>query len=246
MLRSFLTPPWLAWHVAAGVAVVAFVVFGQWQLDAYEGGRRAPRSTPPAALAALVEPGERLPDAAVGREVVVTGEYDAPNQLLVPGRELAGESGFLVVSPLRVADGVVAVSRGWVPRAAVARRGLPAGKVTVRGILQRSEPEKAARVDLLTPLPRGQIPYLATVQLLDASPYDTAELYDGYVALTSQTPPALGGPEPVPPSIGDAGVSRWRNLAYALQWWVFAGAAVFFWAFVVRRSALDRTAGGVS
>ena len=36
------------------------------------------------------------------------------------------------------------------------------------------------------------------------------------------------------------GVGRWRNLAYALQWWLFAAAAVFFWWPVLRRAALEQ------
>lgn len=239
MIRALLTPRWLAWHALVVVAFVAFVAFGRWQLAAYEGVPDEPRDAARVRLAALLEPGQRLPDSAAGRRVSVTGEYDERGQLLVPGREHDGDKGFLVVTPLRTGSGVVAVNRGWVDRPTGPPTAVPRGQVTVHGVLQPSEPEHEARVDLLTPLPPDQVPYLATVQLLDALPYPADTLYDGFVVLTAQQPPSAVSPEPVEPARPDSGAAQWRNLAYALQWWLFAGAAVFFWAFVIRRHARE-------
>jgi cytochrome oxidase assembly protein ShyY1 len=98
-------------------------------------------------------------------------------------------------------------------------------------------------VDPLAALPKGQVPYLASVQLLDALPYSPDELYDGYLLLRSERPAAAVAPAPVEArGVDDGGVSRWRNLGYGLQWWFFAGAAVWFWWTVLRRSLREQRA----
>ena len=86
-----------------------------------------------------------------------------------------------------------------------------------------------------------RLPYVATVTLLDALPYKPSELYDGYLALLSEVPAPSARPVPANVAFVEpgGGVSRWRNLAYALQWWLFAGAAVFFWWLVIRRAVTD-------
>ena len=238
-VRSLLAPRWLAWHAALVVVLVAFTLLGRWQLDSYAETERRQQTAAgreAAALTDVVAPGERLTSDAVGRTVEATGRYDEGNQLLVPGRRHDDRDGLLVVTPLRTAAGVLPVNRGWVPAADDPATGAPAGEVTVSGVLQPSESERDSRVDVLAGLPDGQIPYLATVQLLDALPFSGDELYDGYVVLRAQQPPAAGGPELVEPRDLDGGVGKWRNLGYALQWWLFAGAAVFFWWIVIRRS----------
>jgi cytochrome oxidase assembly protein ShyY1 len=118
--------------------------------------------------------------------------------------------------------------------------GVPPGDVRISAVLQPSESDQDSRVDPLAPPTAGQIPYLDTVQLLNAWPFPPEQLYDGYAVLTAQLPAASPAPEPVPPREFHGGVARWRNLAYALQWWLFAGAAVFFWWAVIRRSATER------
>ncbi len=240
MIRPFLAPRWLALHAALLVALVACVVFAQWQLSAFgrvDGERQQQKRVP---LDALARPGAPMPDSAVGREVTVRGRYDASRQLLVP-RPLDGRAGgFLVVTPMRTESGVVAISRGWVARPRDAMRGLPTARTTVYGVVQRSESEQDSHVDLLDPLPVGQIPYLSSVQFIDAWPYSSRDLYDGYVQLTGQRPARTAAPELVQPRVDDADVGAWRNLAYGLQWWLFAAAAVFFWSYLVRRAAQEQ------
>jgi cytochrome oxidase assembly protein ShyY1 len=36
------------------------------------------------------------------------------------------------------------------------------------------------------------------------------------------------------------GVSAWRHLSYAWQWWLFAAAAIVFWVAFVRAGVRDR------
>jgi cytochrome oxidase assembly protein ShyY1 len=244
-LRFALAPRWLAWHAALVVSLVAFVWLGQWQLDSFaETGRRqhvaATRDAAP--VTKVLTPGDRLPADAVGRTVTAVGRYDEANRLLVPGRRHGDQEGYWVVTPLKTAEGVLPVNRGWVATPDDRAVEAPAAQVTVTGALQPSESQSDSQVDPLAGLPDGQIAYLATVQLIDVLPYSPDELYDGYLAMRSEQPAATVAPEPVQARAVDEGVGRWRNLGYGLQWWFFAGAAVFFWWSVLRRSLRERRA----
>lgn len=241
MLRFAVRPQWLAWHLLLVVVLVSFTWLGRWQLGAYEdkAGGRAPGARPVVALDSLSRPGGRLTGDAAGRRVRVAGSYDLEHSMLVPGRVEPGgtQRGFLEVAFLRTGSGVLPVVRGWVPSAAVAAAKVPAEPVRVTGLLQRSEtgppPGDPAATD------DGRLAYVATVTVLDATPYRAGELYDGYLALRSEQP-SYGAPVPVEAQdLSSGGIGRWRNLAYALQWWLFAGAAVFFWWVVLRRAVLE-------
>jgi cytochrome oxidase assembly protein ShyY1 len=243
--RFALQPRWLAWHLLLVVVLVSFGWLGRWQLSSFESkDTAAPQSHAAVALDRLSRPGGRLDSADVGRRVLATGRYDGAQTLLVPARERpgteAGPTGFLVVTPLRTRAGVLPVLRGWVPTAHSPAATAPNGPVRVDGMLQRSEtgPPPGAPATV----PPGQLPYVATVTLIDELPLDPSRLYDGYLALRTEQPsPTVS---PVPPEFEVAasggGVARWRNLAYALQWWLFAAAAVFFWWTVLRRAALEQ------
>jgi cytochrome oxidase assembly protein ShyY1 len=244
--RFVLQPRWLAWHLLLVVVLVSFTWLGRWQLGAFEdkaaqdvttGDRRT------AALDSLSTPGGRIAHADLGRRVTATGRYDAAGTRLVGGRHRpgGGGGGFWVVAQLRTAAGVQPVVRGWVPAVDSPAATPPSGDVTVTGLLQRSEdgPTGPAAGDVGP----DQLPYVATVTVLDALPYPPGALYDGYLALRSEQPGPDAGARPVPveaQSPESGGVGRWRNLAYALQWWLFAGAAAFFWWVVLRRAVQER------
>lgn len=248
--RFLLAPRWLALHVAVVAVGVAFALLGWWQLGSYRAEGLAPADgtaaeVAPVALGSLVGPGQPLPRDAGGRAVTVTGRYDAAQQLFVPGRELDGREGAYVLTPLLTAEGaVVPVRRGWVVGVEDPGVHVPSGPVTATGVLLPSEPERAARVRDDGQLPAGQLPYVATPELMRRWPYPPAALYEGYVALTAQAPGAAWAPTPVPVTAGtdDDGVSGLRNLSYAGQWWLFAGAALVFWVLAVRSAAGERRA----
>jgi len=74
--------------------------------------------------------------------------------------------------------------------------------------------------------PRDRV--LPQMEVVDAIPHVRQDLYSGYViaqgtpggALLPVTPASL--PQP-------SGLTSLRNLAYAFQWWIFGGFAVFLW-----------------
>jgi cytochrome oxidase assembly protein ShyY1 len=242
--RFLLTPRWIALHAVTLAVLVGFVILGWWQLGVYRDSSESQqiRDRPPAPIAELAAPNTPL-GAAEGRQVTATGHYVAGQQLLLPGRVHDGVLGAYVVTPLRTDDGLtVAVLRGWLddPDTTLARP--PAGVVRVTGYLLAPETADDATVREGRPFEAGQAAYLAPDELAERGGPPPATTPRGYVLLREQTPASAAGPtaldvDAVAP-IRD--VSPWQNLSYWAQWWVFALAAVVFWASVVRSGIRTR------
>ncbi|MGW6004044.1 SURF1 family protein [Oerskovia enterophila] len=261
------------WAVARSPRMIGFLLLfllaagvcgrlGMWQLDrAYERAELAQQhalaeaeaeaeAQGPDGLGELLRPQSTFPGELVGRKVWVEGEYEAVGQLLVAGRALDGETGFLVLTPLRVSDDgtggeswadlsgppVVPVVRGWVPTADAAALEVPSGQVRVTAYLQASEADGTGG------LPEGQTDSISSAALANVwgNP-----IYGGYLVLIDSDPAQLaadeGGPQVLPrPTIeGGTGVNV-QNAFYALQWWIFGAFAVLLWVRLVR----DEAAGG--
>ncbi len=138
--------------VAALVVVAVTCALGNWQLRrAHDKIDRAGRQ---AALAAQapVDLHASLSDAAqlADRHVRARGSFDADRTVLLDNRPHGNgtdsRAGFLVLTPLRLADGGnVLVLRGWLPRDAqdrmrIAPFATPSGEVTVEGTALASVP----------------------------------------------------------------------------------------------------------
>jgi len=235
---------------------------GVWQLDrAHERGELQERQAAaerlaagPEGLGVLLPPQSTFPGDLVGRSAWVEGEYDGSQQLLVAGRALDGETGYLVLTPLRVSDDgtggaswarlsgppVVPVVRGWVDDATgdallaeggaggAASLAPPDGAVRVTGYVQASE---AAGGD--DPA-GGSTDAISSAVLANAW---GGPIYGGYLVV-STSDPAQDGVALLPrPTIeGGEGIGV-RNLFYALQWWIFGAFAVLLWARLVRDEA---------
>ncbi|WP_327044099.1 SURF1 family protein [Microbispora sp. NBC_01189] len=247
MLRTLLSPRLVALHLLVIGVLVSFTFLGRWQLGVFESSG-APRRAPdpaPVAVAQLTQVGRYVAVDAVGRRVTATGAYDAAGQLLVadrvadvaaPGGRAARGDGFWLLTPLRLADGtVVPVVRGWVRSPGDPATAVPEGPVTVSGRLRPAEQtDDVQRTGLL---PRGQVATVSTAELINMWP--DARVRDGFVVAAAQEPPSHATPVAVPaPAIG--GGLTWRNLAYALQWWVFALFAVYMWFHFVRDTLRGR------
>jgi cytochrome oxidase assembly protein ShyY1 len=243
MPRFLFGPRWLLWHAALVVVLVAFTLLGLWQLNRFEHHARSRADLPVVAIDDVLRPGGRLADDDVARRVTAIGTYDDARTRLVPGRKLDNRVGLLVVTPLRTAAGVLPVVRGWVAAESSAAIAAPAGRVTVTGRLQGSETSDQSAVDPLAQLPAKEVPYVATFSLLETWPYSPRSVYDGYVAATREVPAGASTPVRVEAHNPSGGVGRWRNLAYALNWWLFGVAALFFWGSVVRRAVKEQPLG---
>ena len=237
MDRRLFAPRWLALHVAVLVAVAGCAILGAWQLDRARDQRdqsARPASNAdlaPAALDAVLPPGGSLRLDDVGRRVEVSGTYDADAQLVVPGRQVGGETGSLVLAPLVTDDGsAVVVVRGWRSGPAAAPPPPPVGLVTVSGWLGTSEAPPGMRV-----LPAGEVGSIHLPTLVNLVPY---ALRGGFVAATAQTPPtgtAVALVEIPAPQRIEGGRLPLQNVFYAIEWWVFGLAAVALWVSAVRR-----------
>jgi cytochrome oxidase assembly protein ShyY1 len=243
MPRFLLGPRWLLWHAALVVVLAAFTLLGLWQLHRFEHHPRSRADLPVSAIDGVLRPGEPLADDDVARRVSAIGTYDDARTRLVPGRKVEGRVGFLVVTPLRTAAGVLPVVRGWVATRSSAATTAPPGQLTLTGRLQGSETSDASTVDPLAQLPADEVPYVATFSLLETWPYSPRSVYDGYVLATREVPAGATTPVRVEAHSPPGGVGRWRNLAYALNWWLFGVAALFFWGSVVRRAAMEQRTG---
>ncbi|GAB2696073.1 SURF1 family protein [Thalassiella azotivora] len=243
MLRTALRPRWVAALVLALAVATVFSLLGRWQLDRSQ--RSDPDAAPPPVvdLVEVAEPQVALPQDALRPEVRVTGAYRAGDQLEVVQRELDGRPGRWVLAPLEVRDVVdgatvtatLPVVRGWVAEG----QPLPAppdGEVTVLGRMHGSM-RPAGRTDL----PPDQVRGVSAADLVNV--WDPP-LYAGYLVVTEDVDPGLA---PVPVQSSQGRGFNLLNLSYALQWWVFAGFAVFLWWRVVadahRREVEDAEPG---
>lgn len=246
MIRTALKPGWLALLGLLLVIVWSFYQLGMWQIgvSSNEASRehaaaQAARPTEP--LGAVTAPQQRFPDDGAGLSVTAAGEYDAAGQFLVPGRLLEGEPGFWVVTPLRTeASGEAAllpVVRGFVAEPDHADRPGP-GPVQVTGTLAPSEsPGEAAD---LGPLPEGQRRAIDTADLVNVW---GLPVYNAFIFLVEEDPTTTASEvlRIPPPVFGDSGIV-WRNFGYGLQWFVFAGFAVYMYLRFLRQASTAEAA----
>ncbi|MFG1942156.1 SURF1 family protein [Nonomuraea sp. NPDC048826] len=241
MLKTLLSPRLLGLHLLTIGVVIAFIMLGRWQLGVFQDSGKPVITTDPAPVSVteLAPMGAQMRGDAVGRRVTVEGVYDASRQLLVadrrpdvdaPGGNVSRDHGFWVLTPVRLDDGtLMPVVRGWVADAAEpAAAAVPQGRVSVPGRLrpqQGSDSVQRRREGL----PPGQVQTVATGELVNL--WEGERVRNGYVVAE----PPSGALTPVvsqPPMVG--GEVTWRNLAYAANWWIFAGFAVFMWFHFVR------------
>ena len=245
MLRTALQPRWLALLAVVIVICVGFGWLGSWQLGvARDRGEakalREAQGQPAVPIDEVLAPQRTFTAAADGRRVTAQGTYDASKQVLVRGRLQPGGNGrvgWWVVGALRTSGGAwLPVVRGWVPDPgdAAADAPTPSGPVTVQGVLQPDEPPAQAS----GPAP-GQLTSLDVADLVNR--WGTP-IYNGFLVLTSQRPDVPAGaaqPQLVPPPQPQPHGIAWRNAAYAVQWWVFAGFVVVMWWKMVQQAARD-------
>jgi surfeit locus 1 family protein len=226
-LRVLIRPGMLALHAAALVAVALCLLAGLWQLDVYESeqdSEQAERASAPAVpLTDELGPDEGLTNELVGLPVVAEGQYaPADQQILVSGRTKDGRDGYWVVSPFILGNGsAILVVRGWTPEESAPP--VPSAPVHVTGPLEPGE-EAGADSELGA---NGVVDSVRIPSLVGQLPYD---LYSAMMIRTAERPVPSDGLAAVDASGPEVSwTSGLRNLAYALQWWVFGAFAVFMW-----------------
>ncbi|WP_328989738.1 SURF1 family protein [Kribbella sp. NBC_01245] len=247
--RTALTLRWLSLLAVVLAVAGVMITLGVWQYDVYESktaSATAQRATaPPVPLKTLFAVNEGLPAKAVGRRVSVSGTWGpAADQMFVADRQQDGRDGFWVITPLMLspdstesaespdtpptnpaadkASGAVLVVRGWVATPTDPAAAPPSGRVDVVGSVIASEAQDSSGAAANSRiLPSLRIPTM--VHLVDY------QLYDAFVVQSSATPPVANGPITIPPPAPPTDHAGLRNVAYAVQWWIFAAFALFMW-----------------
>jgi cytochrome oxidase assembly protein ShyY1 len=249
--RFLLTWRWLGGAALAVAAAVVMVMLGNWQLHRYEERSAinaridAADSTRAVAMTSVVAAptGAGTAGASPGNgvawtKVTVSGRYDPAHEIQARGRTVNGDVGFEIVTPLLLDDGTaVLVDRGWVPApdagatAAPVVPPAPAGPVTVVGQIHLSESRPAPIEHRDGRLDTRRI---AVPRLAHEMPYP---VYGAYVLLTEQTPAEDKTFTRIPIDHEDS----WQNAGYTVQWWLFAGMALFAYGWQARKEALGET-----
>lgn len=244
MYRFLLTRRWVGLLAAGLVVSVSCVLMGLWQVERltsrHERNALLDRNlaAAPVAVGRLVGDRRGLAERDQYRRVEVTGEYDESGQLLVRTRPYEGQVGYYVLTPLRPPDGPgLLVNRGWVRSGSSAEEAPdvpspPAGEVRVVARLRPSEPPSTT-----SPPPPGQITRIHVPTIERMLGYD---VYPAYADLDRQRPTPREAPlvlTPPEPSEGP-------QLAYAFQWFLFAGIAIAGLVVLARREAADTTGVG--
>lgn len=260
-LRVLLRPRWLVAHVVILVAAVAFINLGFWQLRrlhhriASNGLQEARMAAEPLTLPSLLASVGLDLDASGAsmaaldyRRVIARGRFDPASEVLLRFRSHAGEAGFDVLTPLRLASGkAVLVDRGWVPYRLdvppVAEAAPPSGEVTVEGLFRVPQRAPTRGLTLLAPRdpPDGplQRPYYADPRRLAAQM--AYPLVDATITMLEQTPPQ-SGPLPVPAT--EPVLDNGPHLGYAIQWFSFATIVLVGYAFLLRHTVRDAAKRG--
>ena len=121
----------------------------------------------------------------------------------------------------------LAVVRGWIPKGETPPEA-PSGTVELLGSLAPKEaPDEGG-------LPEGQMSSVDIAQLVNTWP---GEIYNGFAFAMEENDSARApGLDRVPPPLPDTSLN-FRNLMYAVQWWVFAAFPLWMWTKMVRQAS---------
>jgi cytochrome oxidase assembly protein ShyY1 len=207
-VRLWLRPTLLGLHAFAIVAVGFCVVMGLWQLGVYEGRQGDAKESALHEVEPLAEvwrPSEPFRSDLQDQRVTVTGRF-ADDDVVVK----RDDGSTWLVTPFVVGDRALLVVRGEGAKA-------PRSEITtIEAVLEPSESGGTALA------PDRSTNAITVPVLLNDLPQ---KLYGGYaISLTDTGLPLVEPPEP-----GVSWTEGLRNLAYALQWWIFGAFALFMW-----------------
>lgn len=226
MWRIARRPKWIAaLLLALGVAAM-FAALGQWQLErSIDAATVIERDTEtPVPLKRIAEPQEVMTSDASGRIVTVEGAWVEGDEVIVTGRESAGEAGDWIIRHLATDDGAaLAVAVGYVEPGA-GTPSLPSGEASLTGRYVPSESPQESDFEA------GERTAVAVAELVNLwGAVDT--VYSGYLVL-EDAPEGLSTIAAPPPDV-DVELNL-LNLFYAIEWAIFGGFAVYLWWRLVR------------
>lgn len=238
MLRFLVSPRALALHGGMVVCVIAFGLLALWQWDRAHASEVDPATLPRAAVEGLTAPGPQVPAGSSGRDVEAKGRYVASQRLFVADRVAQDQMGYWVLVPLELNDRTtIPVVRGFVATRSDPAASTPTGVVIVEGVLQPSEDLARIPVSSQDAPDDDVISGVATSELVALV---DGPLRAGWIAATDEQP----APKPAPERLSSADLAvsssglKLQNVAYTIQWTVFA----LFVIFVYRKFLLDARA----
>ncbi len=175
------------------------------------------------------------PEEIAFRHVTVRGTFDAQHEIMLKNRSHNGQSGYHLVTPLRIegSEESVLVDRGWISIEAAGddqrQRFILHGIQDLTGIARLSQPEPGSF--LADPIPAPNEPPLKAWRVLNIEgiqnqiPYPLLSIY-----IEQTEPPMVTATMPIPDSEID--LSEGPHLAYTIQWFSFAAIAILggiFW-----------------
>lgn len=233
------------------LAMLAMAALGVWQLDRLEQRRdfnqmrRVALAAPPIELSDSPLPPGDIRD----RQAVAIGKFDYDRQIAIRNQSYAGQPGYYLVTPLRIAgaEKAVLVNRGWIPHGEAnpdtwhifdeQQDGPQFGTLQ----LTRRRPDGAVSAipqDTRTGWYRldveaiGQtLPYPLHPVVLQLAPAGSVGTDDGRSRAGTDS---TSLPKRIVP---DLSFSEGNHLSYALQWFGFAIIAAVVYVSVVRRGA---------
>ncbi len=229
MPKKLFSRRWILTTLLVLAAMAVMTRLGLWQLDrlaqrrAFNARVSEQMAQPPLELSGSALDAD-LP-AMEYRAVVVTGEYDHAQQVVVRNQVWGNRLGVHLLTPLLIAgsDRAVMVDRGWIPLEDYQSGDWSAfdepGVVTVEGIIRRSQPQPVmgGRLDR-TPQPGERLDAwnFITLEMIGAQiPYPLLSVY-------IQQAPEEGRTDMPYRSLPEVELTEGPHLGYAVQWFLFA------------------------
>ncbi len=239
---TFFNSRWRWATLLAIAGILLFIRLGVWQLS-----RLAERRVENALLSAQLsaepislntQPPLAWADELIGQQVVVEGEFDLAEQIRLIQRTFQGQPGQNLVAPLKISgrQEAVLVNRGWIPNDVAGIPNAPdfpqPGAITLHGYLQPTENLPNGEPAPIPSAPqtdwfRVNIPGIQAQIHYPLLPYTILPVPEGgktqMVSYPFQEMPAFD-------------LSEGSHLAYALQWFLFAGILTVGYAYLVWRN----------
>lgn len=170
--------------------------------------------------------GDVDPEALDYRPVELRGTYDSSQEILLRNRSYNGETGFDVITPLRISgsDKMVLVDRGWIPFTEALPESRKAfevpGEVQITGVARATQPYLPGSGPEDAPLTaeRPRLDAWFRVDIERIQQQVNQPLLPVFVELQ----PTPGAPPKLPQPSKTESLGEGSHLGYAFQWFSFA------------------------
>ena len=232
-------PLWIFGHVLAVTAIVGFIMLGQWQVQRHRDRTELDALTaarPNAPVLTLSEATALSPAERELRRVSLEGTFHPKEELILQARSHNGRSGHNVITPFVMDDdrSAVLVNRGWIPidtaGPPVADAPPPTGRVAIVGLVRATEIR--GNFGPVDP-PDGVLTRVNRVDIERIRQQSDRPLVDFYVQLMEPDDPDV---LPLVLNVPAPG-SGPPHLAYAVQWFAFAGVVAIGYPALLRYTA---------